>query len=444
MPYNPVTPSDPLSTSAGDINTAFDLCSTMFASATAPGTIQAYSNWIDTDDTSYGSDVLKIRDSENGDWVKIYQLGSQTGPVLSDSDGDSITIQSPATIGTSYTLTFPADQGGSNTFLKNNGSGVFSWSTVAGGVVDIGDLGDVTITSAAAGEYLRYSGSAWVDSALLITDLTVTSEARGDVIIRNASGWVRLGKGGAGSVLSSDGTDVSWSTSNIDFGYKTITPSTGDPVVAQSAADDLVVTGGTGVTITGSTTIVDSLTFATNDGQIDHNELLNYDADKHPDRTGTETISGTWTFSRAATGTTIFDGSGGDPHSVSISGDLIFDRGSNDSTITTDTLTAVRTWTLPDATGTVTVLGNSTTGSTNIVRSVSPTITGGTFNGILNMSAAMPIRFNGTSKYVGLVAPTGNSDDYTLTLPDASELPSDGEYYLMVNSAGTLSFVAPS
>ena len=189
MAYTPITPSDPLSTSVGDINTAFNLCSTMFASATAPGTIQAYSNWIDNS----GTDVLKIRNAGNTAWVNIYQLGSQTGPVLSDGTTplpNSITIKSPLTIGTSYSLTLPADQGGANTFLKNNGSGVFSWSTVAGGVVDIGDLGDVTITAAATGEYLRYSSGAWVDSPLLITDLSVTSEARGDVIVRDASGFV--------------------------------------------------------------------------------------------------------------------------------------------------------------------------------------------------------------------------------------------------------------
>ena len=437
MPYSPVTPSDPLSTSVGDINTAFDSLSITFASASAPSTIQAYSNWIDTS----GTDVIKVRNTGNTAWVNMYQLGSQTGPVLSDGT-DSITIQSPATIGTSYTLTFPADQGGSNTFLKNNGSGVFSWDTVAGGVTDIGDLGDVTITSAAAGEYLRYSGSAWVDSALLITDLTVGSEARGDVIIRDASGFVRLGIGGAGTVLASDGTDVAWSETAAGQAFTTITPSSGSSLVADSATDTLFLVAGTGINVTGSGSATDTVTFTTADGAIDHNALLNYDADKPPDRTGTETISGTWTFSRAATGTTIFDGSGGDPHSVSISGDLIFDRGSNDSTLTADTLSAARTWTLPDATGTVTVLGNSTTGTGNIVRSIAPTFTGCTCNNILDMSSGIPIRFHGISKYVGLVAPTGNSADYTLTLPDASELPSSGNYFLMVDKDGTLTFSA--
>ena len=437
MPYNPVTPSDPLSTSVGDINTAFDSLSTTFASASAPGTIQAFTSWIDTS----GTDTLKTRNSGNTAWVSTHQLGTQTGPILSDGT-DTITMQSPATIGTSYTLTLPADQGGANTFLKNNGSGVFSWSTVAGGVVDIGDLGDVTITAAATGEYLRYSSGAWVDSSLLISDLSVTSEARGDVIVRDASGFVRLGVGGSGQVLSSDGTDVVWSSSAAGLAFTTIIPSSGASVVADSATDTLTLTGGTGITITG-TAATDTLEITTADGGIDHDSLLNYDASKHPDITGNVTVTGDWAFSKSLAGVTAFTVLGGGDHSLKITGDVIFDRSTNDSTLTPDTLTAVRTWTLPDETGTITVQGNTTTGTgTTLVKSIAPIIWGPTIANTMNLNTGIPLRFHGTSKYIGLVAPTGNSADYTLTLPDASELPSTGTYMLRVDSSGTLSFSA--
>ena len=437
MAYNPITPSDPLSTSVGDINTAFNLCSTMFASATAPGTIQAYSNWIDTS----GTDVLKIRNAGNTAWVNIYQLGSQTGPVLSDGT-DSITIQSPATIGTSYSLTLPADQGGANTFLKNNGSGVFSWSTVAGGVVDIGDLGDVTITAAATGEYLRYSGAAWVDSPLLITDLSVTSEARGDVIVRDASGFVRLGVGGSGQVLSSDGTDVVWSSSAAGLAFTTITPSSGASVVADSATDTLTLTGGTGITITG-TAATDTLEITTADGGIDHDQLLNYIANEHADITSDVTVTGAWAFSRVGSGITQFSNITSGTHSLKFSGDLIFDRSTNDSTLTTATLSAVRTWTLPDESGTITVQGNTTTGTgTTLVKNGNPTLAGATMSTILKLNTGIPARFYGTTNYVGIVAPTSSVSSYTLTLPNSSELPSSGTYMLRVDSSGTLSFSA--
>jgi hypothetical protein len=38
----------------------------------------------------------------------------------------------------------------------------------------IGDLSDVTITGAASGEVLRYNGSAWVDAVLAYSDLSGT------------------------------------------------------------------------------------------------------------------------------------------------------------------------------------------------------------------------------------------------------------------------------
>ena len=50
-------------------------------------------------------------------------------------------------------------------------------------------------------------------------------------------------------------------------------------------------------------------------------------------------------------------------------------------TLASDSLTANRTWTFPDATGTVTVLGNATEGTGNIVRQTEPTITNPTLSG---------------------------------------------------------------
>ncbi len=59
----------------------------------------------------------------------------------------------------------------------------------------------------------------WKNSAGSITTISTGSgfsdpmTTRGDIIIRNASNVTdRLGRGGSGTVLSSDGTDVSWQT----------------------------------------------------------------------------------------------------------------------------------------------------------------------------------------------------------------------------------------
>ena len=62
----------------------------------------------------------------------------------------------------------------------------------------------------------------WIDDAGTVTEVTLGPSGggltdpmttRGDMIIRNASNvTARLGKGSAGQVLTSDGTDIAWST----------------------------------------------------------------------------------------------------------------------------------------------------------------------------------------------------------------------------------------
>lgn len=446
MAYNPVTPSNPLSTSVADINDAFDKLSKGFAAGTAPSTVEAFSRWLDTS----GDDTIKIRNSGNASWIPVYLFDSVTGPIMSDGT-DTITLCAPATIGTSYSLKMPADQGSANQYLKNDGSGNLSWVTLGAGVSSLPDLSDVTISSAAAGEYLRYSGSSWVDSSLLINDLTITSAARGDVVVRDASGFTRLGVGSSGQVLSSDGTDVVWSSTAAGLSFTTIDPSSGSNVVADSSTDTLSLTGSTGVTVTGDSS-TDTITFTTNDGQIDHNQLLNYDVNKHPDITADYTITGGWSFANTigSEKTTEFKTLGANGvHNVMVSGDYKFNRSTNDSSLTCATLTAVRIWTFPDQTGTVTVLGNTTTGTGNIVQATSPTITagnfaGGTFSSTVTVNNAVAIRFMGSTHYVGLQALSSNSASYTLTLPDESELPTTGKRYLQVDSSGNLSFTTGS
>lgn len=75
-------------------------------------------------------------------------------------------------------------------------------------------------------------------------------------------------------------------------------------------------------------------------------------------------------------------------------------------TMVSDTLTASRTWTFPNVTGTVTVLGNTATGTGNIVLQTGPTITEPTLNG-----SKQNILFN-----------TSSSTTYSLGLTDNGKL----------------------
>src|SRR6185369_15295046 len=58
----------------------------------------------------------------------------------------------------------------------------------------------------------NYAGNSWATWANLAgTGLTDPMTTRGDIIIRNASNVTdRLGRGAAGTVLTSDGTDIAW------------------------------------------------------------------------------------------------------------------------------------------------------------------------------------------------------------------------------------------
>ena len=49
---------------------------------------------------------------------------------------DNVAIRAPLALGAGYILTLPSAQGGSNTYLKNNGSGGLSWDTTPGITVE--------------------------------------------------------------------------------------------------------------------------------------------------------------------------------------------------------------------------------------------------------------------------------------------------------------------
>ena len=83
--------------------------------------------------------------------------------------------------------------------------------TGLGAASAIDDLSDVTITSAASSEYLRYNGSAWVDAALSIVDDTTPQlggslDVNGQDIVTVSNGNITLTPNGSG-VVRIDGTN---------------------------------------------------------------------------------------------------------------------------------------------------------------------------------------------------------------------------------------------
>ena len=74
--------------------------------------------------------------SENLAWDGTnLQIGDQGDLRLGDADNSHyIALQAPATVASNVTLTFPADDGNADEFLKTNGSGVLSFAAVSGGI----------------------------------------------------------------------------------------------------------------------------------------------------------------------------------------------------------------------------------------------------------------------------------------------------------------------
>ena len=74
-----------------------------------------------------------------------------------------------------------------------------SWVEIGAGSnpAALNDVGDVTITSATSGQFLKWNGSAWVNDSIPtintlddVGDVTITSASSGQVLQWNGSAWV--------------------------------------------------------------------------------------------------------------------------------------------------------------------------------------------------------------------------------------------------------------
>ena len=62
-------------------------------------------------------------------------------------------------------VTLPTADGTTGQFLKTDGSGNISFSSIPT-INTLNDVGNVTITSASTGQYLQWNGSAWINAAV--------------------------------------------------------------------------------------------------------------------------------------------------------------------------------------------------------------------------------------------------------------------------------------
>ena len=110
---------------------------------------------------------------------------------LQDSAGGQyVAMQAPATLGASYTLTLPPDDGGADQVLATNGSGVTSWVT-SGGLYAAWSIITSATTLASGGQYICNSATAF-------TVTLPASPTIGDTVIicNSAAGLITVDRNG--------------------------------------------------------------------------------------------------------------------------------------------------------------------------------------------------------------------------------------------------------
>jgi hypothetical protein len=107
---------------------------------------------------------------------------------LQDSAGGQyVAMQAPATIGSSYTLTLPADDGDADQVLATNGSGVLDWVT-SGGLYAAWSIITSATNLASGGQYISNSSSG-------LTHTLPSGSAGSTVTIKNnGSGLVTIAR----------------------------------------------------------------------------------------------------------------------------------------------------------------------------------------------------------------------------------------------------------
>jgi hypothetical protein len=100
----------------------------------------------------------------------------------------------------------------------------------------------------------NYAGNSWATWANLSgSGMADPMTTRGDMIIRNASNTTdRLGRGSARQVLASDGTDIGWVSTELD--YVQVTSDTNITATTEATANTIVT--GSAVAYDGSTIVI--------------------------------------------------------------------------------------------------------------------------------------------------------------------------------------------
>ncbi len=154
--------------------------------------------------------------------TSLGEIGNVRSLLFSGSTSGVLTLTAPSAV-VSYSLTMPSGQGGANTTLVNNGSGILSWQASSG------ITGPGTSTDTAVVRWSGTTGRIIQDSGVLVSSTNVVSGVRGLTLSGSSSGTITLqpaavittsytltlpsAQGLAATFLRNDGTGVlTWSS----------------------------------------------------------------------------------------------------------------------------------------------------------------------------------------------------------------------------------------
>lgn len=243
-------------------------------------------------DESFG-DVLQVSNSNDGI--------DSTSRVVSDGKGTNSTLKLSDTKVTINDIDYPTVDGSNGQAIVTDGAGTLSFASVS--ISELNDIADVTITSVASGEVLKWNGSAWINNTLAEAGIAaashthaasdITSGTFADALVAESNVTQHQA---ALTITESQISDLThatdtFATIQVDgVAQSTAAPtldfSSTDFTVTESPADDFDITINAeriqdiaGAMFTGNTETLITATYQDADGTIDlvvDNDLANY------------------------------------------------------------------------------------------------------------------------------------------------------------------------
>lgn len=161
---------------------------------------------------------------------------------MQDSGSNFVGLQAPTTVSTTYSLTFPAAQGGANTILKNDGTGQLSWvAQNSGSVTSVTGSSPISITGTAQDPIVGITkADATRDGYLAQGDWT-TFNNKLSTTLTSANLWVGNGSNVATAVAPSGDVTMdntgAFSVAKVKGTTVSATPTTAGQVLRFDGTD---------------------------------------------------------------------------------------------------------------------------------------------------------------------------------------------------------------